>query len=93
MGQNKIDQAIRSRSMMIDLSMTLDQKIERMETIAMADEFLPEYSKTIVQDALALIREIKDECKEISLRTLIAVSKVRASNKDWKDLASYMLTV
>jgi hypothetical protein len=93
MGQNKIDQAIRSRSMMIDLSMTLDQKIERMETIAMADEFLPEYDKTIVQDALELIREIKDECKEISLRTLIAVSKVRASNKDWKDLASYMLTV
>jgi hypothetical protein len=93
MGQNKIDQAIRSRSMMIDLSMTLDQKIERMETIAMQDEFLPEYDKSIVQDALELIREIKDECKEISLRTLIAVSKVRASNKDWKDLASYMLTV
>ena len=92
MDQSRIDQAIRSRSMMIDLSMTLDQKIERMEHIALSAEFLPEYDKKIKTDALALIREIKDDCKEISLRTLIAVAKVRASNKDWKDLATYMLT-
>lgn len=92
MEQDRIDQAIRSRSMMIDLSMTLDQKIDRMEFIAKSDEFLPEYDATIKADALALIRKIKTECKEISLRTLIAVSKVRASNKDWKDLATYMLT-
>jgi len=92
MDQNKIDQAIRSRSMMIDLSMTLDQKIDRMEFIAKSDEFLPEYDSAIKGDALSLIREIKDECKEISLRTLIAVCKIRASNKDYKDLATYMLT-
>ena len=92
MTQDKIDQAIRSRSMMIDLSMTMDQKIDRMEFIAASEEFLPEYDATIKADALALIRKIKSECKEISLRTLIAVSKVRASNKDWKDLATYMLT-
>jgi hypothetical protein len=92
MTQSNIDQAIRSRSMMIDLSMNSDQKLERMEFIASADEFLPEYDATIKADALALIREIKDDVKEISLRTLIAVSKIRASNKDWKDLATYMLT-
>lgn len=87
-----IDQAIRSRSMMIDLSMTATQKIERMETIAKSPEFMPEYDKNYVTDALQLIREIQADCKEISLRTLIAVTKVRASNKDWKDLATYMLT-
>ena len=92
MDQDKIDQAIRSRSMMIDLSMSTDQKIDRMEFIAGLAEFLPEYDAKIKSDALALIREIKDEVKEISLRTLIAVYKVRASNKDWKDLATYMLT-
>jgi len=90
--EGKIDQAIRSRSMMIDLSMTTDQKIERMETIAAAPEFLPEYDSTVKADALALIREIKDDVKEISLRTLISVAKIRASNDDWKDLATYMLT-
>jgi hypothetical protein len=92
MDQEKIDQAIRSRSMMIDLSMSLDQKIDRMEFIAKSDEFLPEYDSVIKSDSLALIREIKSDCKEISLRTLIAVCKIRASNKEYKDLATYMLT-
>lgn len=92
MDQDRIDQAIRSRSMMIDLSMSLDQKIDRMEFIAKSDEFLPEYDAKIKSDALSLIREIKDDCKEISLRTLIAVCKIRASNKEYRDLATYMLT-
>lgn len=92
MNQESIDQAIRSRSMMIDLSMTSSQKIDRMEHIAALPEFMPEYDAKSKSDALALIRELKDEAKEISLRTLIAVTKIRASNKDWKDLASYMLT-
>jgi hypothetical protein len=63
-----------------------------MEHIALSSEFLPEYDAKIKTDALSLIREIKDDCKEVSLRTLISVTKVRASNKDWKDLATYMLT-
>lgn len=92
MEEGKIDQAIRSRSMMIDLTMNTEQKIERMETISMMPEFMPEYEKSIIVDALALVREVKDECKEISLRTLIAVSKVRASNDNWRDLATYILT-
>jgi hypothetical protein len=92
LGQDKIDQAIRSRSMMIDLSMTTDQKIDRMEYISTQDEFLPEYDASVKADALSLIKEIKDEVAEISLRTLISVAKIRASNKDWKDLATYMLT-
>jgi hypothetical protein len=91
MDQQNIDQAIRSRSMMIDLSMTDDQKIDRMEYIAQSEEFLPEYDKAIKQDALDLIRSMKDDAKEISLRTLISISKIRASNKDWKDLAAYVL--
>ena len=90
--QDKIDQAIRSRSMMIDLTMTLDQKIDRMEFIAKSPEFLPEYNQSVKNDAISLIRKIKDQAREISLRTLISVAKIRASNEDWKDLATYMLT-
>lgn len=92
MDQNNIDQAIRSRSMMIDLSMTDDQKIDRMEFIAKTDEFLPEYTSDEKADALKLIRELKDEAKEISLRTLISITKIRSANpKDYKDLATYVL--
>lgn len=92
MEQDRIDQAIRSRSMMIDLSMTADQKIDRMEYIAKSDEFMPDFTAEHKMDALKLIREVANEAKEISLRTLISVTKIRASNKDWKEMATYLLT-
>lgn len=88
---SKLDQAIRSRSMNVDLSMTIDQKIDRMGTIMMEDNFMPGLSTQFKQDALELIRECKDEAKEISLRTLISVCKIRATGTGWEDLAKYML--
>ena len=92
MNQDRIDQAIRSRSMMIDLSMTAEQKIDRMEYIAESADFLPEFSLSDKKDALDLIRELANEAKEISLRTLISVTKIRSANKDWKEMATYLLT-
>jgi len=92
MDQNSIDQAIRSRSMLIDLSMTADQKIDRMEFIAKSESFMPEYDGKIKADSLNLIRELKDDAKEISLRTLISVCKVRAANPtDYREMVEYML--
>ena len=92
MDQSKIDQAIRSRSILVDLSMTASQKIDRMDYISKMDEFLPEYDNSIKTDAMDLIRAIKDECKEISLRTLISVCKMRHSNpKDYREFAQYVL--
>ena len=92
MDQDRIDQAIRSRSMMIDLSMSATQKIDRMEYIAKSDEFMPDFELSHKMDALALIREVANDAKEISLRTLISVTKIRSSNKDWKEMATYLLT-
>jgi hypothetical protein len=44
------------------------------------------------KDALDLIRSLKNDAKEISLRTLISVTKIRASaGKNWKNLATYTL--
>jgi len=94
LNQSRIDQAIRSRSMMIDLTMTDVQKIDRMAYIAQSPEFLPEFELNEKMDALDLIRSLKDSAKEISLRTLISVTKIRASsegNDDWKGLAEYVL--
>lgn len=89
---DKIDQALRSRSMCVDLTMTTEQKIERMETIIKSKEFLPEISVTFKKDALNLIKTLKDKVKEISLRSLITVSRIRADgSKQWKDLATYTL--
>lgn len=92
MDQDRISQAIRSRAMNVDLSMTLDQKIERMETIMSSNEFLPAIPLQYKRESLDVIRENKDSAREISLRTLINVAKIRNSGeKNWKDLAKYML--
>ncbi len=92
MDQNGIDQAIRSRSMLIDLSMSADQKIDRMEFISKCPTFMPEYDNKVKQESLALIRELKNEAKEISLRTLISVCKVRAANPDdYRGMVEYMI--
>ena len=91
--QDKIDQAIRSRSMNVDLSMSTDQKIERMETLIGLESFQPDLPKQAKVDGLNLIKEFKLQAREISLRTLIMVSRIRNTGKpDWKDLAKYMLT-
>jgi hypothetical protein len=88
---NKIDQALRTRSMCVDLTMTVDQKLDRMEAIVDGD-FLPNITMKFKRDALELIRELRDEAREISLRTLITVARIRAQNdRDWKDLATYSL--
>ena len=92
MNADNIDQAIRSRSMMIDLSMNADQKIERMETIAGMEEFMPEFEMAAKLDAIALIKELKETAKDISLRTLIQVTKIRsAGGESWKEMAEYVV--
>jgi len=92
MAADKISQAIRSRAMNVDLSMTTDQKIERMETIMRSDEFMYDVPMPFKMESLDLIRKNKDTASEISLRTLINVTKIRNSgNSNWASLAKYML--
>lgn len=92
MAADKISQAIRSRAMNVDLSMTTDQKIERMETIMRSDEFMYDVPMPFKIESLDLIRQNKDTASEISLRTLINVTKIRNSgNSNWASLAKYML--
>ena len=92
MATEKISQAIRSRSMNVDLSMTTDQKLERMETIMVDSDFMEGVALSLKRDAMSTIQEHKNIAKEISLRTLINVTKIRASgNRNWAALAKYML--
>lgn len=87
-----MDQAIISRSMAVDLSMTAQQKIERMQFLLDQPNFMPEYAKNFKQDALNLIDTLRDSVKELSLRTLIQVTKIRKSaGAKWKDLAEYTI--
>lgn len=90
---DRLDQAVRSRAMCVDLSMTQDQKLDRMEVIAQADEFLPEIQTSVKMNALIFLRENLDEVANLSLRSLIQVCKIADSkDPDWKDLAKYVVT-
>ena len=88
----RLDQAVRSRAMCVDLSMTQAQKIERMEVLIADPEFLEEYSKGFKQDAIDFLRENMNSIKNLSLRTLIATTKIRAEGGAWKNLAKYVIT-
>lgn len=92
MSPEKLDQALKTRSMCMDVSMTLEQKIQRMRTIMQCEEFLPGVPMEYKTEALAVIDEFKGQAKEVSLRTLISTTKIRANdNGNWKQLAKYML--
>lgn len=87
----KIDQAIRSRSICVDLSMTASQKIERMGALIKSDEFMPEFAMESKTAALTLLDTMKDELKEFSLRELIKVTKIANRGDNWKERAEYAL--
>ena len=88
-----LDQAIISRSMAVDLSMTAKQKIERMQHLLKQPDFMPDFDLVSKNDAMALISKLADKVKELSLRTLIQVTKIRKSNPNgrWSELAEYTI--
>ena len=89
---DRLDQAVRSRSMCIDLTMSAQDKLERMEEIAKSDKFLPDASSTSKKDALDFLKAKKDEISDLNLRSLIQVVNIADSgDKDWKDLAKYVI--
>jgi len=78
-----VNEAIRSRSLTVDLTMTPSDKIERMNAIL--EDILPEYSLEFKKDALSFLSEV---CNEVSvnMRMLIMITKMRYNYPDrWKD--------
>lgn len=87
--KSSIDQAILSRSLTVDLTMSSDEKIERMSFVL--DRILPEYELEVKQEALQFLSENKTN-DNINFRTLIMISKIRKAFSDnWKEMATYML--
>lgn len=92
LSSDSIDQAIITRSMAVDLTMTTEQKVERMRYLVDQPEFMVDYTKQEKIDALNLIDDLQDGVKELSLRTLIQTTKIRKSaGAKWKDLAEYTI--
>ena len=88
--RDSIDQAVCSRSFVVDLSMSPSEKIERMETVL--HKICPEISYEKKKEALELLDKNKDSIKDLNFRTLIKVSKIRNTfDSDWESLATYAM--
>jgi hypothetical protein len=84
-----IDGAILSRSIVVDLSMTAEDKISRMGSII--NDIMPTYDIKQKMAALKFLDKNKDGI-ELSIRSLIKVTKVVATYPDnWEDLATFMV--
>lgn len=89
---DSIEQALRSRSMCVDLSMTSEQKLDRMTAIISGPEFMPAIDMKFKAAAIQLIDSIKHQAQDLTLRSLIKTIKIAASGgDDWEELARYML--
>ena len=72
--------------------MTTNQKVERMRHILDSEDFMPGFSVSHKKDAIDLIDSVKNSVKELSLRTLIQVTNIRANaGTNWKNLAEYTI--
>lgn len=84
-----IDGAILSRSIVVDLSMTAEDKILRMGSII--NDIMPDYDIKQKMAALKFLDKNKNGI-ELSIRSLIKVTKVISSYPDnWEDLATFMV--
>jgi hypothetical protein len=87
--RSKIDGAILSRSLVVDLTMSPEEKIERMGSII--NDILPEFELASKIEALEFLDENKDKTN-LNIRSLIMISKIRQTFPEtWRNLATYMI--
>lgn len=93
LSSGSMDQAIITRSLAVDLTMTAKQKVERMRFLLTQPDFMEDFVMQHKTDAMDLIDTLCDKIKELSLRTLMQVIKIRKSNPNgkWKELAEYAI--
>lgn len=93
--QCDIDQAIKSRAMRVDLTMTVTEKLDRMAAILPS---VSDYCETIKNDALNFLIAHASIATDLNMRTLINICKIRKSSDEhegissWEQLAKYAIS-
>jgi len=88
---NKLDSALKTRSLMVDVSMELDEKIERMEDIVV--DISPNTDIKIKKEVLEFIKKNKDYSTALSMRSMLKLIAVREEfPNDWENMALYFLS-
>jgi hypothetical protein len=91
---SQLDQAVRSRCMVVDVSMTVQEKLDYMKEIL--PDIRPELSPALKQEAYDLVHEYAYSLRNLTLRSLVQTVDCAASADPlkpdaWKQLALYFL--
>ena len=81
----KFPQALLSRSLKVDLSMSTDEKIERIEYVLNLQD-----DKNGVKEVIAFIKKNKEDISDLNVRSAINILTIcRSIGKGWERLALY----
>ena len=89
---DKIDPAVKGRTLSVDVTMSIQDRIDRMTAIA--EFILPEFSLDLKMEVLDFIDEHKYEAKELNMRTFEKLIKVRSAydgDPEWRNASKYIL--
>jgi hypothetical protein len=88
---DQIDDAVKTRCFKVDVSMTPEQRVQRMRSVL--PKVMPEIDLALKQEALQLMVDNLDVAIDVSFRSLMNVIKLRVEpDIDWEDVAVYSLT-
>jgi len=94
MPMRKVPQALISRTLPADVTMTRSELIQRMRTIIKNPDFMPGYEQNLKVEGLEYLSSIAEDPRidELNLRSLIHTVKMRFGKPDkWKRLTLYAL--
>jgi hypothetical protein len=88
---DKVDEAVRTRCFKVDVSMSKEQRVQRMETV-LAD-VMPEVDIEYKRDAIGLLKDNLHIAADVSFRSLMNLIKIRIDPavRDWVKLGKFAL--
>jgi hypothetical protein len=86
-----LDQAVLSRCVYVDVSMTAVEKVERIK--ALAPKIRPDLPKKMKDESISVIEEHAENIGDLNIRTFLKVLEIRHKDtENWRDLAEYVIT-
>lgn len=87
----QLDQAVLSRCLYVDVSMTPAEKIERIRAISA--DIRKDLDPQLKTEAIDLLAQFAESIGDLNIRTFLKVLEIRArGTANWKELAEYVIT-
>jgi hypothetical protein len=85
-----IPQPVVSRALYVDVTMTQDEKIERITAIA--PSLCPDMPVPEREECLELLVRLRYKVSDLNLRTMLKVASIRRANPlQWREMSTYMV--